>query len=246
MSEDGGVARTDGRGCGQVREISFQTGFQPFPEGSVLVAWGGTRVVCSATFEDRVPPFLAGKGTGWITAEYDMLPGSGNRRIRRDRISGGIKGRSHEIQRLIGRSLRQCADLSLLGERTLVVDCDVLTADGGTRVASISGGAVAARLATRRLLDRGKLERDPFLRFVAAVSVGLVDGTPMVDLCYDEDSRASMDMNLVVTEEGQIVELQTAAEQATAPLETVTAMARMGLAAALEQIVPLQREVFSS
>jgi ribonuclease PH len=237
-----GEKRIDGREPGDLRPISFETGFQPFPEGSVLVSWGSSRIICSVSAEERVPPFLIGKGRGWVTAEYDMLPGSGNRRIRRDRVTGGVRGRSHEIQRLIGRSLRQCMDMTKLGERTLIVDCDVLVADGGTRVASITGGTVALRLATRALMEKGRLKEDPFLEYVAAVSVGLIDGEPLVDLCYEEDSAADVDLNIVATESGEIVELQATSEQATTPLDALERMSRAGLEAITGRIVPLQVE----
>ena len=234
--------RIDGRAPGDLRARSFETGFQPFPEASVLVSWGNSRIVCSVSAEERVPPFLIGQGKGWVTAEYDMLPGSGNRRIRRDRVTGGVRGRSHEIQRLIGRSLRQCIDMTRLGERTLIVDCDVLVADGGTRVASITGGTVALRLATRALMEKGRLKEDPFIEYVAAVSVGLVDGEPLVDLCYEEDSIADVDLNIVATQSGEIVELQATSEQATTPLETLERMSRAGLETIAGRIVPLQIE----
>lgn len=240
MTTSGNDGRIDGRAPGELRRIEFQAGFQPYPEGSVLVSWGDSRIVCSVSCEDRVPPFLAGKGRGWVTAEYDMLPGSGNRRIRRDRVTGGVRGRSHEIQRLIGRSLRQCIDMTKLGERTLLVDCDVLVADGGTRVASITGGAVALRLATRSLVERGRLKDDPFLGFVAAVSVGLVEGRPLVDLCYEEDSNADVDLNLVATETGEVVELQATSEQGTVPLDVIERMSRAGLEA-VSSLVVLQQ-----
>ena len=235
------MERVDGRAPEELRSVSFEAGFQPHPEGSVLVRWGGNVLLCSVICEERVPPFLAGKGQGWITAEYDMLPGSGNRRIRRDRTSISIKGRSSEIQRLIGRSLRQCVDLSLLGERTLTVDCDVLVADGGTRVAAITGGSVALGLAVRSLLDSGRVEENPFVSLVAGVSMGLVDGEPLLDLCYEEDSRAAVDMNLVANEAGEIVELQASAERSTAPVEDLIGMMGMGLSAIVDVLVPLQR-----
>ncbi len=232
--------RSDGRQNDEMREIRIDTGWQPSPEGSVLIQWGETRVLCSASIENRVPPFLPSRGTGWVTAEYDMVPGSGNKRIRRDR-GGQVKGRSQEIQRLVGRSLRQCVRADQLGERTFTIDCDVLVADGGTRVASITGGAVALRLAILRLLSAGDLQTDPWKGFVAALSMGIVQGTPLIDLCYEEDSRAEMDMNLVCTSAGTLVELQASAEQGSFPLEPLETMSRLGLSIILKEIVPVQK-----
>lgn len=232
--------RVDGRAQDQLREIEIETGYQPLPEGSALITWGETRVLCAATVEDRVPPFLIGKSSGWVTAEYSMLPGSGNRRVRRSR-TGGAGGRTHEIQRLVGRSLRQTVSLPRLGERTVIVDCDVLVADGGTRVASITGGAVALRLAINRLIIEGKLEIDPFQRFVAAVSLGLVDGECLLDLCYHEDSNASVDMNVVATESGELVELQASAERDTVTLKKLTEMTESAIRAITESIVSVQK-----
>jgi ribonuclease PH len=232
--------RVDGRTDYEIREIRIETGYQPSPEGSALIQWGETRVLCSATVENRVPPFITTRGSGWVTAEYDMIPGSGNRRIRRDR-GGAVKGRSQEIQRLIGRSLRQSVRLDRLGDRTMTVDCDVLVADGGTRVAAVTGGAVAVRLALKRLVERGDLESDPWLGFVAAVSMGVVDGRPLMDLCYEEDSRASMDMNLVCMSTGMLVELQASAEQTPCALDEITSMTAAGIRAILECVVPAQK-----
>jgi ribonuclease PH len=232
--------RADGRQSEDLREIEIETGYQPLPDGSALICWGETRVLCSATVEYRVPFFLTGQGTGWVTAEYSMLPGSGNRRIKRERT--GARGRTQEIERLIGRSLRQSLDLGRIGERTITVDCDVLVADGGTRVASIVGGAVALRLAVKRQLVEGRMKEDPFRGYVGALSLGLVDGEMLLDLCYEEDSRAAVDMNVVASESGEIVELQATAENGTVPLRTLVSMGEMALAAITEVVVPLQRE----
>ncbi len=232
--------RTDGRDRTELREIVMETGYQPLPAGSVLITWGETRVLCSACVENRIPPFLFGKKQGWVTAEYDMIPGSGNRRVRRDR-GGVLKGRTQEIQRLIGRSLRQCVSLSRLGERTITVDCDVLVADGGTRVASITGGAVALRLALKRLLVSGVLDMDPWENFVAGLSLGLVGESILLDLCYSEDSEAVMDMNVVAAESGRIVEIQASAEQGTVDLATVTEMAESAIDAIRDHVIPLQQ-----
>ena len=232
--------RIDGREKDELREIEIETGYQPLPEGSVLISWGETRVLCSATVEYRVPFFLTGQGSGWITAEYGMLPGSGNRRVRRER--SGAKGRTQEIQRLIGRSLRQAVNLEKMGERTITVDCDVLVADGGTRVASIVGGAVALRLAIKRQIVERKMKDDPFRGYVSALSLGVVGDDILLDLCYDEDSRAVMDMNVVVSESGELVELQATAEGGTVPLDTIHTMTEKAIEAIREVIIPIQKE----
>lgn len=232
--------RADGRQNDEIREIEIETGYQPLPEGSALITWGETRVLCSATVEYRVPFFLTGQGSGWVTAEYSMLPGSGNRRVKRERT--GARGRTHEIQRLIGRSLRQSVDLQKMGERTITVDCDVLVADGGTRVASIVGGAVALRLAIKRQLVEGRMKEDPFRGYVSALSLGMVEGEILLDLCYEEDSTAALDMNVVATEAGEIVEFQATAEGGTVPLEVINSMGQMALSAIEELVIPLQRE----
>ncbi len=232
--------RVDGRENDELREIEIETGYQPLPDGSVLITWGETKVLCSATVDYRVPFFLAGKGEGWVTAEYGMLPGSGNRRIQRER--SGAKGRTHEIQRLIGRSLRQCMDLKSMGERTITVDCDVLVADGGTRVASIVGGAVALRLAVKRQIVERKMKNDPFRGYVSALSLGVVGDDILLDLCYEEDYRARMDMNVVITETGDLVELQATAEGTAVPSDTVNTMTSKAILAMKDLIIPIQRE----
>lgn len=234
--------RMDGRLPGHLRDITLETGFQPGPHGSVLVSWGENRVLCSAIVEFNVPFFLRGKGSGWVTAEYDMLPGSGDRRIRRDRTGNGIKGRSQEIQRLIGRSLRQCIDLKAIPDKTITVDCDVLVADGGTRVASITGSVVALRLAVLRLLSAGQLEKDPWKQYIGALSLGVVEGVPLLDLCYEEDSRADMDMNIVAGEDGRLIEIQASAEADPVPVDTVFSMAGDALEAITEIVIPAQRD----
>lgn len=236
------ISRIDGREPEHLRDIFFETGFQPGPHGSVLVCWGENRVLCSATVEQKVPMFLRGKGKGWVTAEYDMLPGSGDRRIRRDRTGNGIKGRSQEIQRLIGRSLRQCVNMSDMPEKTVTVDCDVLVADGGTRVASIAGSVVALRMALLRLLSAGQLEKDPWQRYIGALSLGVVDGAPLLDLCYHEDSRADMDMNIVAGEDGKLIEIQASAEDAPVDHETVFTMAADAIGAIREIVIPAIRD----
>lgn len=204
------MIRSDGRRPQQLRPLSFRTGVLDFAEGSCLVEMGRTRVLCAATVEARAPQFAREAGTGWITAEYGMLPRSTLQRTPRER--GAASGRTYEIQRLIGRSLRAVAQLDLLGERTVVLDCDVLQADGGTRTAAINGGFVALALALQRLSQTGELTSLPLRDQVAAVSVGIVDGVPMLDLCYEEDVRAQVDMNVVMTGSGELVEVQGTAE----------------------------------
>jgi len=205
-------ARTDGRLADELRPVRITPGYLPYAEGSALIEMGETRVICSASIEERVPPFLRNRGKGWVTAEYAMLPRATLQRTSRETGRGGPSGRTHEIQRLIGRSLRAIVNTTLLGERTITLDCDVLQADGGTRTASITGAYVAFALACRRLLRMNKIERSPLTGEVAAVSVGMVDGTPLLDLKYDEDSRAGVDMNVVCTGDGRFIEVQGTAE----------------------------------
>lgn len=207
------MQRSDGRTPDQLRPISFERGFTKHAQGSVLASFGETRVLCTAFVQDGVPHFLKGKGSGWVTAEYSMLPSSTHDRKSRDK-GGRVDGRSVEIQRLIGRALRAVVDLKALTERTIWVDCDVLQADGGTRTAAISGAYVALHDAVTRLDEERKLRSWPLRSQLGAVSVGVIDGTPMADLCYKEDSRAESDMNLVMTGDGRFVEVQGAAEGA--------------------------------
>jgi ribonuclease PH len=204
--------RTDGRRPDELRPVRLTPDFMPYAEGSVLIEMGQTKVICTATLDDRVPPFRRNTGQGWLTAEYAMLPRATQQRTQRETGRGGPNGRTHEIQRLIGRSLRSVVDLSRLGERTITLDCDVLQADGGTRTASITGAYVALALACRRLVRDGRVARSPVTGEVAAVSVGLVGPTPLLDLKYDEDSRAEVDMNVVCTGDGRFIELQGTAE----------------------------------
>jgi ribonuclease PH len=205
--------RTDGRAQDELRPVQITPGFLSYAEGSVLIEMGNTRVVCAASLEERVPPFLRNSGQGWLTAEYAMLPRSTQTRSAREIGRGGPSGRTHEIQRLIGRSLRAVADMKVLGERTLTIDCDVLQADGGTRTAAITGAYVAFALASKQLLKIGKITRPLTMNQVAAVSVGIVGNTPLLDLKYDEDSRAEVDMNVVCTSDGRFIELQGTAER---------------------------------
>jgi len=204
--------RSDARRADELRTVSITPNFMPYAEGSALIEIGNTRVICTASLEERVPPFRRNTGQGWLTAEYAMLPRATNQRTQRETGRGGPSGRTHEIQRLIGRSLRAVADLTILGERTIALDCDVLQADGGTRTASITGAYVAFALACRRLQSTGKITRSPVTGEVAAVSVGIVEGTPLLDLKYDEDSQAAVDMNVVCTGDGRFIELQGTAE----------------------------------
>jgi len=206
------VKRTDGRKYDELRPVEIITGYQSFAEGSALIKLGKTHVLCSVSVEERVPPFLKGSGTGWITAEYAMLPRATVTRNRRDSTLGRVGGRNQEIQRLIGRSLRAIADLDELGERTLTVDCDVLQADGGTRTAAITGSYVALRQALETLANMGVISSIPLKSAVAATSVGIVNTYMMMDLCYDEDSQASVDFNVVMTSKGEFVEVQGTAE----------------------------------
>src|SRR5215211_6455823 len=199
-------ARTDGRASNELRSAKITPGFLPYAEGSVLIEMGNTRVICAASLEERVPSFLRNSGQGWLTAEYSMLPRSTQTRTSREIGRGGPSGRTHEIQRLIGRSLRAIADLKVLGERTITIDCDVLQADGGTRTAAITGAYVAFALASKHLLKSGKIQRSIFTDQVAAISVGIVGNTPLLDLKYDEDSRAEVDMNVVCTGDGRFIE----------------------------------------
>ncbi len=235
------MQRGDGRKANELRPVEFQVDFTENPLASVLCSMGRTRVLCTVCEEDSVPRFLHGSGRGWVTAEYSMLPGSTDRRSERDVVRGRPSGRSQEIQRLIGRSLRAVIELRALGERTLWVDCDVLQADGGTRTASITGAYTALAIATARLRSRGGLGEGALIDSVAAVSVGLVDGVVVLDLPYEEDSRAEVDMNIVATGRGHFVEVQGTAEQGTFSAEqlaTMTALAQQGIA----QLTALQSE----
>jgi ribonuclease PH len=237
-------ARTDGRAHDELRPVQITPGFLSYAEGSVLIEMGNTRVVCAASLEDRVPPFLRNSGQGWLTAEYAMLPRSTQTRTARETGRGGPSGRTHEIQRLIGRSLRAVADMKVLGERTLAIDCDVLQADGGTRTAAITGAYVAFALASNQLLKIGKITRPLTTNQVAAVSVGIVGNTPLLDLKYDEDSRAEVDMNVVCTSDGRFIELQGTAERepfSRAQMDELVALATRGI----EVLVGLQKAVIS-
>jgi ribonuclease PH len=209
------MLRSDGRSTGQPRPVKMTTGYLLTAEGSVLIEVGNTRVLCAASIEDTVPSFLRNSGRGWVTAEYSMLPRATAERNVREVTKGKPSGRTMEIQRLIGRSLRAVVDMDALGERAIIIDCDVLQADGGTRTASITGGYVALALAVKKMLDFGQLKRNPLRDQVAATSVGVLQNEALLDLCYDEDSQAEVDMNVVMTGQGEFVELQATGERAT-------------------------------
>jgi ribonuclease PH len=227
------LGRTGGRADDELRPVTIQTGFLRFATGSALVSYGETKVLCAAAIEDRVPPFLKGQGIGWVTAEYALMPQSTADRTPRESSKGRVGGRTHEIQRLIGRCLRSVVDTRVLGERTITLDCDVIQADGGTRTASVSGAFVALCLALAKLRAAGTLRGWPVLDWLAAVSVGVVDGRPVLDLDYGEDSRAQTDMNVVMTGDGRFVEVQGTAEDAPfskTELDRMLALAGRGIA----------------
>jgi ribonuclease PH len=236
--------RTDGRASDELRPARITPGFLPYAEGSVLIEMGNTRVVCSASLEDRVPPFLRNTGQGWLTAEYAMLPRATQTRTGREIGRGGPSGRTHEIQRLIGRSLRAVADMKALGERTITLDCDVLQADGGTRTAAITGAYVAFALASRQLIKSGKITRSLTTNQVAAVSVGIVGNTPLLDLKYDEDSKAEVDMNIVCTGDGRFIELQGTAEREPFSPAQMDEMIALGVRG-IEALIAMQKAVMA-
>ncbi|MCW5965935.1 MAG: ribonuclease PH [Bryobacterales bacterium] len=235
--------RSDGRQTDQMRPVTIVPDYLKTAEGSVLIEFGNTRVLCAATVEDSVPPFKKNSGEGWVTAEYSMLPRATVTRTPREVSKGRQSGRTLEIQRLIGRSLRAIVDLRKLGERSIIVDCDVLQADGGTRTASITGAMIALGMVANRLLEARMTPAGVLLDSVAAISVGIVDGEPMLDLCYTEDSRADVDMNVVLTGAGRYVELQSTAEQNAfddQQLQAMIALARKGIG----ELGTLQRNYF--
>ena len=238
-------ARTDGRNADELRPVRITPGFLPYAEGSALIEMGDTRVICSASVEERVPGFLRNRGQGWVTAEYSMLPRSTLTRTSRETGRGGPSGRTHEIQRLIGRSLRAVVNTTLLGERTIMLDCDVLQADGGTRTASITGAYVAFALACRRLLATKKIDRNPLTGEVAAISVGVVEGTPLLDLKYDEDSGAEVDMNVICTGDGRFIEVQGTAEGAPFTREAMDQLLILA-GQGIDQLVQAQRVALQS
>jgi ribonuclease PH len=237
--------RNDGRTPDELREVAIEPGFMRSATGSALISMGGTRVICTASVNEDVPKWLAGKGRGWVTAEYGMLPASTGDRKQRDSARGRPDGRTVEIQRLIGRSLRGVIDFEALGERTVWIDCDVLEADGGTRCAAITGGYVALELALRRLVSEGKLERVPLTESVATISAGMVGGEALLDLDYSEDSTAEVDANVVMTGDGGLVEVQATAERT--PLSRASLDALLALAAAgVERLRGAQEEAVAA
>ncbi|HCL78690.1 MAG TPA: ribonuclease PH [Synergistaceae bacterium] len=235
------MTRTDGRACDEIRPVSFERGYTRYAEGSVLSTFGNTKVLCTATVEDRVPPFLKGTGSGWVTAEYAMLPRATSTRTARSTRQGGQDGRSMEIQRLVGRVLRSCVVLDALGERTITLDCDVIQADGGTRTAAVSGSFVALVDALRTMRDRGIFPHLPIRFLVSAVSVGKVQGIAMVDLCYEEDSIAEVDMNLVMNHNGDYIEVQGTGEKNIFTPVDLQVLLALGLSGTVA-ITALQRE----
>lgn len=235
------MARVDSRASDELRPVTMTVDYLKHADGSVLIEVGDTRVLCAVTIDEGVPPFLEGRGQGWLTAEYAMLPQAGKGRSKRESVSGKVGGRTHEIQRLIGRSLRACVDLRALGERTLLIDCDVIQADGGTRTASITGAWVALSRAVKTLRARGTLAVSPVQTGLAAVSVGIVNGEPVLDLNYIEDSRAEVDANVVMTSGGDFVEVQGTAEGkpfSRARLDELLALAEKGI----RELQEMQRE----
>src|SRR5215510_9357475 len=234
--------RTDNRAPDQLRPVKITPGFLAHAEGSALIEMGNTRVICAASVEDKLPPHLRNQRIeGWVTAEYGMLPRSTHTRTAREIGRGGPSGRTHEIQRLIGRSLRAISNRKVLGERTITLDCDVLQADGGTRTAAITGAYVAFAIACKRLMREKKISKSPIISEVAAISVGIVDGTPLLDLKYDEDSRAEVDMNIVCAGDGRFIEVQGTAEGLPFTREQMDNLLELGRKG-IEQLVAVQRE----
>lgn len=239
------MERVDGRLPDELRPVRITPGYLPHAEGSALIEQGGTKVLCAVSVEDRLPPFLRDKGSGWVTAEYGMLPRSTHTRSPREAATGRVGGRTHEIQRLIGRTLRAVTRLDILGERTFTVDCNVIQADAGTRCAAITGAYVALRQACELMLERRALSTMPLRDAVAAVSVGIIGGTPLLDLTYEEDSRAEADFNVALTSSGEFVEVQGSAESAPFPramLEEVLRLAGKGI----EELFEAQRQALVS
>lgn len=236
--------RGDGRAANELRPITFERDFTEMADGSVLVSFGRTQVLCTASVDPDVPRWMRGRGTGWVTAEYSMLPGSSPERVNREAARGRQSGRTQEIQRLIGRSLRAVTDAAKLGERQVICDCDVLQADGGTRTAAISGAYVALHDAFSRLFAAGQVEQHPMVEACAAVSVGIVDGTPSLDLPYEEDASAEVDMNVVMTESGRFVEVQGTAEGQPFDRDQLDALLDLATAG-IEQIVKRQNQLLA-
>jgi ribonuclease PH len=239
------MIRSDGRRPDELRPITIEPNFLKFAEGSALIGIGNTRVLCAATLEDRVPPWMKGRGVGWVTAEYSMLPRATSERTQREASKGRLGGRTHEIQRIIGRALRAVTDMSIMGERAIWLDCDVLQADGGTRTAAITGAYVAMALALASAFDPSTPRNWPLQHAVAATSVGILSGTPLLDLAYDEDSQAHVDMNVAMTDAGKFVEVQGTAEATPfdrRDLEMLLTLAEGGI----RQLFDLQREALAT
>ena len=236
--------RQDGRTNDEIRDIKITRKYISHADGSVFIEMGNTRIVCTATVEEKVPPFLRGKGKGWITAEYDMIPGSTHRRVIRPQASGRINGRTHEIQRLIGRSLRAAVDLDKIGERTIWIDCDVIEADGGTRTASITGSFIALFDCLQGMIEKKLIDEMPIESFVAAISVGIVNGEVLVDLCFSEDSNAEVDMNVVSNSKGNLIEVQSTAEGTPFSREQFDQMLESA-SSSIEDILELQKKILS-
>lgn len=236
--------RPSSRAANELRQIKITKNFTMHAEGSVLIEFGNTQVICTASVEESVPSFLRGSGQGWVTAEYGMLPRSTGSRMRREASAGKQGGRTLEIQRLIGRSLRAAVDLTKLGERTIYLDCDVIQADGGTRTAAITGGFVALSMAINQLVAKGELAESPIVEQIAAISVGVYQGTPVVDLDYAEDSNADTDMNLVMTGSGEFIEVQGTAEEAPFNRQTMNQMLELG-ENAIKELVAIQQQALA-
>lgn len=236
------MIRKDGRKPDEMRPVTIERNYTKFAPGSVLIQVGDTRVICTASVDEGVPPHVKNSGQGWITAEYSLLPGSTPKRVIRESARGRVNGRTHEIQRLIGRSMRAVVDLSALGERTIWIDCDVIQADGGTRVAAITGGYVALVDAINWLKNNGEITGEPILGSVAAVSVGVIDDVPMLDLCYEEDVAAKVDMNVVLTGDGEYIELQGTGEQQTFSEEELAQMIKQAKEG-INQLTQIQKKV---
>ncbi len=233
--------RLDGRSLDQIRPVRITPSYMLHADGSALIETGLTKVICTATLENKVPPFLIGSRSGWLTAEYGMLPRSTKTRVFRESRSGRPKGRTQEVQRIIGRSLRAVVDLEKIGERTITIDCDVIQADGGTRTASVSGAYVALCEAVKKMMEDGKLQENPMKDAVAAVSVGIVDGVSMLDLCYEEDSSAEVDLNVVMTGSGTFVDVQGTAERSPFDRKQMDAMLELA-ESGIREILLVQQE----
>jgi len=236
------MERIDGRKFDELRSVKITRDYLIHPEGSVLIEMGNTKVICTVSLEDRVPPFLKGTGKGWITAEYSMLPRSTQIRKVREASKGKLEGRTQEIKRLIGRALRSVVDLDKLGERTLWVDCDVIQADGGTRTASITGACVALIDALKLMVEKGDISELPIKGYVAAISVGIVNDNPVLDLCYEEDSNARVDMNVVMSDKGEFIEVQGTGEEAPFTREELNNLLELA-EKGIKELIKIQREV---